>query len=218
MDPRIDLRSDTVSQPSDPMRQAMAAAPVGDDWYGDNPTVNRLQDRAAELDRQGSGDLPADRHHVQSGGVARLRPVRSFRGVRGERARGQDRGALRRSAGGDRLAGSRGGGLAGGLLTADQVAAALQPDPYDVCVVDLVTIENTHQVGGGSVLATADPKPTSAPPVRQAGVPLYLDGARIFNACAVPVFWCSRVRRARDRDDVLPVEGPWRADRLDAGR
>ena len=49
MDARIDLRSDTVSKPSDRMRQAMAAAEVGDDWYGDDPTVNRLQDRAAEL-------------------------------------------------------------------------------------------------------------------------------------------------------------------------
>ena len=49
MDARIDLRSDTVSKPSDQMRQAMATAEVGDDWYGDDPTVNRLQDRAAEL-------------------------------------------------------------------------------------------------------------------------------------------------------------------------
>ena len=49
MDARIDLRSDTVSKPSERMRQAMATAEVGDDWYGDDPTVNRLQDRAAEL-------------------------------------------------------------------------------------------------------------------------------------------------------------------------
>ena len=49
MDTRIDLRSDTVSKPSHRMREAMATAEVGDDWYGDDPTVNRLQDRAAEL-------------------------------------------------------------------------------------------------------------------------------------------------------------------------
>ena len=49
MDARIDLRSDTVSKPSERMRHAMAAAEVGDDWYGDDPTVNRLQDSAAEL-------------------------------------------------------------------------------------------------------------------------------------------------------------------------
>src|SRR5580765_6995616 len=46
---RVDLRSDTVSTPSDPMRTAMASAEVGDAWYGDDPTVNRLQDRAAEV-------------------------------------------------------------------------------------------------------------------------------------------------------------------------
>jgi threonine aldolase len=49
MDARLDLRSDTVTRPSQRMRQAMAGAEVGDDWYGDDPTVNRLQDRAAEL-------------------------------------------------------------------------------------------------------------------------------------------------------------------------
>ena len=46
---RVDLRSDTVSTPSDAMRAAMAGAEVGDAWYGDDPTVNRLQERAAEL-------------------------------------------------------------------------------------------------------------------------------------------------------------------------
>src|SRR2546427_3165577 len=45
----VDLRSDTVTKPSDAMRRAMAEAEVGDDWYGDDPTVNRLQERAAEL-------------------------------------------------------------------------------------------------------------------------------------------------------------------------
>src|ERR1700727_545667 len=52
MDGRIDLRSDTVSKPSQRMRLAMASAEVGDDWYGDDPTVNRLQERAAELTGQ----------------------------------------------------------------------------------------------------------------------------------------------------------------------
>ena len=55
----IDLRSDTVTKPSAAMRQAMAQAEVGDDWFGDDPTVNRLQDRAAELTgRQAALYLP----------------------------------------------------------------------------------------------------------------------------------------------------------------
>src|SRR5919201_1560939 len=55
----IDLRSDTVTKPSAAMRRAMADAEVGDDWYGDDPTVNRLQDRAAELTgREAAAYLP----------------------------------------------------------------------------------------------------------------------------------------------------------------
>ncbi len=71
-----------------------------------------------------------------------------------------------------------------GLLDADQVAAALQPDPYDVDVVDLVALENTHQVGGGSVLPVESLAAISGA-CAAAGTPVYLDGARIFNACAV---------------------------------
>jgi threonine aldolase len=71
-----------------------------------------------------------------------------------------------------------------GTLSADQVAAALAPDRSDVTVVDLVAIENTHQVAGGTVTSVADVAAV-AKVCDDAGVPLYLDGARIFNACAV---------------------------------
>ena len=104
-----------------------------------------------------------------------------------------------------------------GLLSADQVAAALEPDPYDVDQVDLVAIENTHQVGGGSVLPVGG-LAAIAKVCAGRGTPLYLDGARIFNACAVTGTTRGRVRRARGRDDVLPVQGPRRADRVVAGR
>jgi threonine aldolase len=71
-----------------------------------------------------------------------------------------------------------------GLMLGEQVAAALAPDALDVTVVDLVTIENTHHVGGGSVHSVAGVRDIGAV-CADAGVPLYLDGARIFNACAV---------------------------------
>ena len=71
-----------------------------------------------------------------------------------------------------------------GLLSADQVAAALEPDPYDVDQVDLVALENTHQLGGGSVLPVGD-MADIAKVCAGRGTPLYLDGARIFNACTV---------------------------------
>jgi threonine aldolase len=179
---RIDLRSDTVSQPSQRMREAMATAEVGDDWYGDDPTVNLLQDRAAELTgKEAAIYLPTGTLCSQ---IALHAYVRS-----GHLA------VCEASAHIGRTEASSAAALSGvsfhyvtaassGRLTADQVAAALAPDPYDVSVVDLVAIENTHQVGGGSVLGVADVARIAAA-TAVARVPLYLDGARIFNACAV---------------------------------
>ncbi len=182
MDSRIDLRSDTVSKPSQQMRQAMATAEVGDDWYGDDPTVNRLQDRAAELTgRESALYLPtgtmcnqiAVHAYVRSGHLAiceadahagrtEVSSAAALSGVSFQYLTAPDR----------------------GLLLGEQIAAALAPDPYDVSVVDLVSIENTHQVGGGSVMSVTGVRDIAAV-CADAGVPLYLDGARIFNACAV---------------------------------
>ena len=182
MDSRIDLRSDTVTKPTQQMRQAMATAEVGDDWYGDDPTVNRLQDRAAELTgRESALYLPtgtlcnqiAVHAYVRSGHLAiceanahvgrtEVSSAAALSGVSFQYLTAPDR----------------------GLLLGEQVAAALAPDPYDVSVVDLVSIENTHQVGGGSVMSVTGVRDIAAV-CADAGVPLYLDGARIFNACAV---------------------------------
>jgi threonine aldolase len=179
---RIDLRSDTVSQPSQRMRQAMATAEVGDDWYGDDPTVNLLQDRAAELTGKDAAIyLPtgtlcnqvALHAYVTSGHLALCEASAHIGGTEVSSAAALSGVAFRYVAAHRR-----------GLLTADQVGAALTADPYDVSVVDLVAIENTHQVGGGSVLAVAALGEIAAATAR-ARVPLYLDGARIFNACAV---------------------------------
>jgi threonine aldolase len=68
-----------------------------------------------------------------------------------------------------------------GQLTSEMVAEALQPDPYDVDVVDLLSLENTHQVGGGTVMPM-DELRTIRKVAEEADVPVYLDGARIFNA------------------------------------
>jgi threonine aldolase len=179
---RIDLRSDTVSKPSDRMRQAMAAAEVGDDWYGDDPTVNRLQDRAAELTgKEAALYLPTGTMCNQIALHAYVHPGHLV--------------VCEASAHAGRTEASSAAVLSGitfhyvsapdrGLMLGAQVAAALAPDPYDVAVADLVTIENTHQVGGGSVHGVAGVRDIAAV-CADAGVPLYLDGARIFNACAV---------------------------------
>ncbi len=179
---RVDLRSDTVTRPSERMRRAMATAEVGDDWFGDDPTVNRLQDRVAEVTgREAALYLPTGTmcnqiamhafaragHLVVCEGTAHtcgmeLASSAVLSGITFRRVRAESR----------------------GLLTAAQVAAALEPDPYGVIVADLVTIENTHQVGGGAVMPAADVV-AIAKVCAAHGVPLYLDGARIFNACAV---------------------------------
>lgn len=180
----VDLRSDTVTRPSAAMRKAMADADVGDDLFGDDPAVNRLQERAAELTgkeaalylptgtlcnqiamhvfaRPGHLVICEETAHVcehEAASAALLSGI-AFRKLR--------------TAAADRM------------LTAEQVAAALSPDdPFDTNVADLVTIENTHQVGGGTVM-TAGQVRAIAGVCAGHGVPLYLDGARIFNACAV---------------------------------
>lgn len=160
----------------------MATAEVGDDWYGDDPTVNLLQDRAAELTgRQAAVYLPtgtmcnqvALHAYVRSGHLAVCEATAHVGRTEVSSAAVLSGVAFRYVAAYSR-----------GLLTGNQVAAALAPDPSDVSVVDLVTIENTHQVGGGSVLSPTGVRDIAAV-CADAGVPLYLDGARIFNACAV---------------------------------
>jgi len=160
----------------------MATAEVGDDWYGDDPTVNLLQDRAAELTgKEAAIYLPTGTMCNQ---VALHAYVRS-----GHRA------VCEATAHVGRTEVSSAAALSGvafnyltapdrGLLLGEQVEAALAPDPADVAVVDLVSIENTHQVGGGSVMSLTGVRDIAAV-CADAGVPLYLDGARIFNACAV---------------------------------
>ncbi len=177
----IDLRSDTVTRPTEAMRRAMAAAEVGDDWFGDDPTVNRLQDRAAEVTGMDAAlYLPSGTMCTQialhalarSGNLVVCEGSAHVCGMEAASAAALS-GVTFRTIAADR-----------GLLTPGQVTEALAPDPYDVTVVDLVAIENTHQVGGGSVYQVGEVAAIGAA-CRAAGVPLYLDGARIFNACAV---------------------------------
>ena len=182
MDARIDLRSDTVTKPSAAMRQAMASAEVGDDWYGDDPTVNALQDRAAGLaGRQAALFLPTGTMCNQ---IAMHAFVRSGHFAVCEAAAHTGRTEAASSAVLSGIAFRRVTGADRGRLTAAQVEEALAPDPSDATVTDLVTIENTHNAGGGSVLPVSEVQAISGVCAAH-GVPLYLDGARIFNACTV---------------------------------
>jgi threonine aldolase len=176
----VDLRSDTVTRPSVAMRRATAEAEVGDDWFGDDPTVNRLQERAAEITGKeaalfvASGTMAnqiALRVFVHQGHEVVAEATAHLIGVEKISAATLS-GVTYRPVTGDR-----------GLMTAEQVADALRPDPYRTHVVDLVAVENTHQVGGGRVVPLEDLRMIRKA-ADEAGVPVYLDGARIFNAAA----------------------------------
>jgi threonine aldolase len=182
VDLRVDLRSDTVTKPSAAMRAAMAAAEVGDDWYGDDPTVNRLQERAAQI----TGTEAAI--YVPTGTMAnqialRLHVSGAGHLVAAEAAAHVASTELMTSA---VLSGisTRTAHAPRGWLTAELAAELLTPDiAYDVEVVDLLAVENTAGHAGGTVMP-ADELRRVRKVAQEAGVPVHLDGARIFNAAA----------------------------------
>ena len=164
------------------MRKAMAEAEVGDDWYGDDPTVNRLQDAAAEVTgMQAAIYLPTGTLCNQIALHAFVRPGRLVVCEASSHVGGTEAASAAALSG---IAFRRVPGRPPGLLHAGQVAAALAADVPGVDVADLVTIENTHQRGGGSVMPAASVAAIAAV-CAERNVPLYLDGARIFNAAAV---------------------------------
>jgi len=176
----IDLRSDTVTKPTDLMRRAMAEAEVGDDWYGDDPTVLRLEERSAEVVGKeaacyvATGTLANEialHIYCRSGHLVACEGSSHVAGVEVGSAAAMSGIAFHR------MVAPR------GQLTADVVAEALAPDPYDVDVVDLLSLENTHQVGGGTVMPV-DELRSIRKVAQEAEVPVYMDGARIFNAVA----------------------------------
>jgi threonine aldolase len=180
---RVDLRSDTVTRPTEAMRAAMASADVGDAWYGDDPTVNRLQDRAAEL----TGMEAA--LYVATGTMANQIGLRIHVSGQGhlvacERSAHVATTEVITSATQAGIAYRTGTDHPHGYMTVALAERLLEPDDYfDVEVIDLLTVENTVGAYGGTILPSdelrAVRKLTDA-----AGVPVHLDGARIWNAVA----------------------------------
>ena len=164
------------------MRHAMADAPVGDDLFGDDPTVLQLQERAAGLTgKQAALYLPTGTlcnqiaMHVLAGpGHVVVCEESAHVGTH----------ELISSAMLSSITFRTIAGRPHGLLAAAQIAAAVEPVPYDPAVVGLVAVENTHQVGGGTVMPLGALAEIAAVCANRK-VPLYLDGARIFNACTV---------------------------------
>lgn len=175
---RIDLRSDTVTLPTTGMRAAIAAADVGDDQFGEDPTVNRLQDRVAELlGKEVAVWLPTGTMANQVALRVLARPGDDVVVSREAHAVWHETGASAANAGvqfteiGEH-----------GTFTAQDLVAALKPRGHLLYPpTTLVEVENTHNRAGGVVFPQAEAERVAAA-AREHGVATYLDGARLWNA------------------------------------
>jgi threonine aldolase len=176
--PAIDLRSDTVTKPTDEMRAAMAAAEVGDDVYLEDPTVNRLQERAAGIFGKDAalfvpsgtmGNQIAIRVHTSPGQEViawehahiyefEMAAMAAISGVLARPIPAPD-----------------------GILDWDRIRPAIRPKIYYRAQTGLVSLENTNNMAGGTVY-TAKQIEAICDRAHEAGLPVHLDGARIFNA------------------------------------
>src|SRR5881392_2237485 len=176
-----DLRSDTVTKPTPAMRRAMAEAEVGDDVYGEDPTVNRLQERAAEIFEKDAalfvptgsmGNQTAVKLHTRPGQEViieerghifnfEMATMSAFSGVLARPVKSND---------------------SSGILTWDEIASALHSNSaYYVAPTGLIALENSHNLAGGSVLTRERTEDICAR-AHEKNLPVHLDGARIFNA------------------------------------
>jgi threonine aldolase len=193
----IDLRSDTVTRPTPAMRKAMAEAEVGDDVYGEDPTVRKLEElAAARLERQAAVFVPtgtmgnqiAVHLHTHPGSEVLIE------------ARGHiynfEMGAMAA------LSGALPRPLAtdGGLLQPDQVAAAINPKVAYRTPTRLLCLENTHNLWSGLPMDAARTRALAAV-AHHNGLKVHLDGARIFNAAAALATTAAEL--AKECDSVM---------------
>src|SRR5260221_4650519 len=174
----IDLRSDTVTQPTPEMRRAMAEAEVADDVYGEDPTVNRLQERAAQIFEKEAalfvptgtmGNQIAIRVHTQHGQEIICEERAHFNNLESATVAAFS-GCLPRSLHGE-----------DGVITWAQIKKKIAPPAYYRAQTGLISLENTGSLAGGTVFPqeVADEICNGA---HDMGLPVHLDGARIFNA------------------------------------
>jgi len=175
----IDLRSDTISQPTPAMREAMANALLGDDVFGDDPTVNRLQElSAALLGKEAALFMP-------SGTMANLTAVLSHCGRGDEVILGNKSHTFLYEAGGISALGSvhscQLANQANGCIDLEDIEAAIRGENIHFPRTRLICLENTHNRCGGTALPLEYHKQVYAIAHRYK-IPLHIDGARIFNA------------------------------------
>jgi threonine aldolase len=174
----IDLRSDTVTKPSAEMRRAMADAEVGDDVFMEDPSVNRLQEKAAELFRREAGLF------VPSGSMGNLTCIMA------QTQPGQE--VICEAAGHiynyEMAAMSAVAGVlprvvntSNGIMTWEQISRAIRPRSYYRPQTALISLENTHNMAGGTVYPTRLAH-AICHHAHEIGLKVHLDGARVFNA------------------------------------
>ena len=179
----IDLRSDTVTKPTPAMRRAMAEAEVGDDVYGEDPTVNRLQERAAEIfEKEAALFVPTGSMGNQTAVKLHTRPGQEV--IIEERGHIYNFEMATMSAFSGALSRPVHSNDGSGILTWDEIAGAIHHNSaYYVAPTGLIALENSHNLAGGSVLTRARTADICAR-AHEKNLPVHLDGARIFNAAA----------------------------------
>jgi len=178
MDRFVDLRSDTVTQPTPEMRQAMFAAVVGDDVFGEDPTVNALQEKAARMLGKEAALF------VASGTMANQLSIKA-------QTQPGDEVIIEAGAHAMNFEGAAGAVLSGvqffavpgnrGIFDAAQVEAAIRIDDVHFPVSRLIVIENTHNRGGGTVFPLSKIHQIRELATRR-GLRMHMDGARLWNA------------------------------------
>jgi threonine aldolase len=177
----IDLRSDTVTKPTPEMREAMAKAEVGDDVYGDDPTVNRLQELAAGMTGQEAGLF------VASGTMGNLTAILAHCQRGDEVILGKEAHTFRYEAGGISVLGGVHScqlpNQPDGSIALKDIEAAIRLDDPHQPITRLIALENTHNRCGGTY-QTVEYIHQVAEFAHARGLKVHLDGARVFNAAA----------------------------------
>jgi threonine aldolase len=174
---RLDLRSDTVTRPTPGMRAAMAAAAVGDDVYGEDPTVRELEERVASLlGKESALFVPSGTMGNQLGLLVHTRPGDEVIIGEGSHCAWYESGAGAALAGVQFAVAGQ-----GGLFTAEEMLDAIKPAADHFPRTRLVVIENTHNRAGGRIFPQPEVLRIAAA-ARAEGLALHLDGARLWNS------------------------------------
>lgn len=177
-DNTADFRSDTVTRPTDEMRKAMAEAPVGDDVYSDDPTVNALEEEsAAAVGTQAAMYVPTGTMGNQLAVMVQTNPGEEVLVDERAHIRSVERGWGPAHAG----IGWRTVPTEGGQISAEQVDSVMEVAGSVFPRIGLMAWENTHNLSGGRVIPLEVMRSTSAR-ARELGLKVHVDGARIFNA------------------------------------